>query len=247
MGHWLMAQTLLVGCSFLARLTYRLSNDDYHVNAQKYNVIASPGSGNQALAARTIYEVSQKKYDQVFVLWSGINRLDFPVSEELNNTYPRNEEGSWVARCCVGSMVWFHSGGMLGSSVDDSGATPKPLRDFFRTQYLGTTSGSRYLTELTLLNVLSTQAVLDKMKIPYQMGFIYDTQRSQDPQHEHSHGVMYKDTPLYTAVDWQKFTRFESPYEWAKRLGRLESDNYHPTRNAMIDWFKQAADIDLQN
>ena len=86
-----MNKTLIVGCSFVARLTYRLSDDDYHVNAQKYTILSSPGSGNQALAARTIYELSQNKYDQVVVLWSGINRLDFPVSAELNKTYPKNK------------------------------------------------------------------------------------------------------------------------------------------------------------
>lgn len=241
-----MAKTLLVGCSFLARLTYRLSNDDYHVNAQKYRVLASPGSGNQALAARTIYEVSEHRYDQIAVLWSGINRLDFPISQELQRTYPPNSEKSWAASCTVGSMVWHHSGGICGSGTGESG-TPDPLRQFFRTQYLGTESGSRYLSELTLLSILSTQAVLDRAKIPYQMGFIYDTQRSiPGEQEEHSHGIMYRDTPLYSAVDWTKFTRFDSPYEWAKRSSRLEQDNYHPTRNAIIDWFRLAMNIDLQ-
>ena len=242
-----MAQTLLAGCSFVDRLAYRLNQDDWHINAQRYQVLASPGTGNQALSARTIYEVTQNSYDQVVVLWTGINRLDFPVSEELNKTYPENKPNTWIARCQVGSMVWFHSGGMLGLGTTDDGATPEVLKKFFRNQYVGTTSGSKYLTELTLLSIISTQAVLEKMNIPYQMGFIYDTQRMFDNEvFEHCHGVMYKDTPLYDAVDWKKFTRFESPYEWAKREGRLEKDGYHPTRNAMIDWFRLAMNIDLQ-
>jgi hypothetical protein len=243
-----MSQTLLVGCSFLERLNYRLSEDEYHVNAKKYTVLASSGSGNQALAARTIYEVNQNKYDQVVVLWSGINRLDFPISEELNRTYPENKPGDWIARCHVGSMVWFHSGGILGLATSDTTAAPHEIKNFFQTQYLGTESGSKYLSELSLMSILSTQAVLDKQKISYQMGFIYDTQRSMpgEPE-EHSHGIMYKDTPLYNAVDWTKFTRFESPYEWAKRTSRLAQDGYHPTRNAMIDWFNLAMNIDLRS
>lgn len=241
-----MAKTLLVGCSFLARLTYRLSDDDYHVNAHRYKILASPGSGNQALAARTIYQLSHETYDQVVVIWSGINRLDFPISQELQKTYPQTAEGLWAASCSVGSMAWYHSGGMCGSGTGES-ATPEPLRQFFRTQYLGTESGSKYLTELSLLNILSTQAVLEKLKMPYQMAFIYDTQRSiPGEQEEHSHGIMDRTSPLYNTIDWTKFTKFESPYEWAKRAGRLEQDNYHPTRNAMIDWFKLALNIDLQ-
>lgn len=241
-----MSQTLLVGCSFLARLTYRLSNDDYHVNAQRYQVLASPGSGNQALAARTIYQLSQQQYDQVIVVWSGINRLDFPISQELQRTYPKRNENNWTACCTVGSMAWYHSGGICGSGTKES-ATPDPLKQFFRTQYLGTESSSRYLTELSLMSILSTQAVLERTGTPYQMAFIYDTKRNdpKNPQ-EHSHGLMDQGSPLYSMINWQKFTRFESPYEWAKRLGRLEHDNYHPTRNAMIDWFQLAMNIDLQ-
>ncbi len=241
-----MKKTLLVGCSFLSRLEYRLTDDDYHINAKKYKILSSPGSGNQALAARTIYQLSHGDYDQVVVIWSGINRLDFPISQELQKTYPPNGEGSWAASCSVGSMAWYHSGGICGSGIGESG-TPEPLRQFFRTQYLGTQSGSKYLTELTLLSILSTQAVLERMQMPYQMAFIYDTQRSIPiEQEEHSHGVMDTSSPLYPMIDWKKFTRFESPYEWAKRLNRLEQDNYHPDRNAMIDWFKLAMDIDLQ-
>lgn len=241
-----MTQTLLVGCSFLARLTYRLSKDDLHINAKNFKILASPGSGNQALAARTIYEVSQEHYDQVAVIWSGINRLDFPISEELQRTYPVNVD-QWAAGCNIGSMAWYHSGGMLGSGTGDSG-TPEPVRQWFRTQYLGTVSGSLYLTDLSLLAIASCQAVLEQKKIPYQMAFIYDTQRSIPmEQEEHSHGVMDKSSPLYNLINWRKFTTFESPYEWAKRLGRLENDNYHPTRNAIIDWFRLAMNIDLQH
>lgn len=240
-----MTQTLLVGCSFLARLTYRLSKDDLHINAKNFKILASPGSGNQALAARTIYEVSQEHYDQVAVIWSGINRLDFPISVNLRATYPVNTGKNWTACCGIGSMDWFHSGGILGTGLDV--ATPKPVQQWFRTQYLGTEPGSRYLTDLSLLAIASCQAVLAQQEIPYQMAFIYDTQRvTACEQQEHSLGLMDTESPLYNLINWRKFTTFESPYEWAKRQNLLENDNYHPTRNAMIDWFKHALHIDLQ-
>jgi hypothetical protein len=241
-----MSKTLLVGCSFLARLTYRLNDDDYHVDAKKYQVLSSPGSGNQALAARTIYQLSQRTYDQVVVVWSGINRLDFPISQTLQKTYPPKNENFLVASCPVGSMTWYHSGGICGSGTGESG-TPEPLRQFFRNQYLGAESGSTYLTEMTLLSIISCQAVLEKLGTPYQMAFIYDTQRSIPKEtEEHSHGIMDTSSPLYSMVNWKKFTRFDAPYEWAKQHNRLETDQYHPTRNAMIDWFKLAMNIDLQ-
>lgn len=242
-----MLKTLIVGCSFVERLSYRLNSTDLRINGKKYQILASSGSGNQAIAARTIYQLSQTEYDRVIIVWSGINRLDFPISQELDRTYPPNSENNWVSKCGIGSMVWYHSGGILGSGPGPLTATPKPLKQFFQTQYLGTESGSRYLTDLSLMSILSTQAVLERANIPYQMAFIYDTQRSiPGEQEEHSHGIMDTTSPLYPMINWQKFTRFESPYEWAKRLNKLEEDQYHPTRNAMIDWFKLAMDIDLQ-
>lgn len=241
-----MSKTLIVGCSFVARLTYRLVSTDYVINAKKYHVLASCGSGNQAIAARTIYQLSQDTYDNVVVVWSGINRLDFPISQELDQTYKPNTKTNWIAKCDIGSMAWHHSTGMLGH-VTKRSATPEPLNQFFQTQYLGTESGSRYLTDLSLLSIISTQAVLDKTTKSYQMAFIYDTQKYlPDDRERQSHGRMDVTTPLYNLVDWKKFTRFEAPYEWAKRQQKLENDNYHPTRNAMIDWFKLAMDIDLQ-
>ena len=242
-----MSKTLLVGCSFVDRLNYRLNNDDYHVDSKKYQVLSSPGSGNQAIAARTIYQLSQDTYDKVVVVWSGINRLDFPISQELHKTYPPNGKDSWAASCPVGSMSWYHSGGICGSGTSESG-TPESFRQFFRTQYLGAESGSTYLTEMTLLSIISCQAVLEKSGVPYQMAFIYDTQRSIPQEtEEHSHGIMDTASPLYSMVDWKKFTRFDAPYEWAKQHNRLETDGYHPTRNAMIDWLKLAMNIDLQS
>lgn len=240
-----MSRTLLVGCSFLDRLNYRLSETDYHI-AKKYHVLASCGSGNQAIAARTIYQMSQDTYDHVVVVWSGINRLDFPISHELDQTYTPNTKTNWVAKCSIGSMVWHHSTGVLGHVIGRS-ATPEPLHRFFQTQYLGAAAGSRYLTDLSLMSIVSTQAVLEKTVKSYQMAFIYDTQKYfPDDREQQSHGIMDTTSPLYSLVDWKKFTRFDAPYEWAKRAGRLESDNYHPTRNAMFDWFKLALDIDLQ-
>jgi hypothetical protein len=242
-----MRKTLLVGCSFVDRLNYRLNNDDYHIDAKKYQVLSSPGSGNQAIAARTIYQLSQDTYDQVVVVWSGINRLDFPISQALQKTYPPVRDNLWPASCGAGSMAWYHSGGICGSGTGES-ATPEPLRQFFRTQYLGAESGSTYLTEMTLLSIISCQAVLEKLGVSYQMAFIYDTQRSIPQEiHEHCHGIMDATSPLYFMVNWKKFTRFDSPYEWAKQHNRLETDQYHPTRNAMIDWFRLAMNIDLQS
>lgn len=237
-----MPKTLLVGCSFVDTLLAQNNPFRSSIDFDQYCVLASPGSGNQAIAARTIYQLSQHRYDRVCVLWSGINRVDFPVSKALWDIYSQSSDHGSVCNCVVGSMCWYHSGGLLGSGVT-SAATPKSVQQFFKTQYLDSDSNSQYLSDLTLLSVIATQSVLEKTNIDYKMAFIYDINRTSNQ--EHCHGVLNQQSPLCSLVDWQKFCQFESVYEWAKRTKKQQSDNYHPTAGGMIEWLKLAMDIDL--
>lgn len=233
----------MVGCSFMSRLQSR-HQGDMGINAAKYHVLASPGSGNQAIAARTQYQLAQEHYDHVVVLWSGINRIDFPVSQELQRTQHNNPEGDWVASCNIGQMAWYHSGGFLGTGV--FGAVPEPVQIFMRAQYLGSEPNSKYLSELTLSSIVNLQSLLQARGITYQMAFIYNTQHGDvGRQQEHAHGRLDHDSPLDSLVDWTKFNMSSNPYEWAMRRDQLEGDNYHPTRNAMIEWFQEQMHIDM--
>jgi hypothetical protein len=235
-----MSRTLLVGCSFLDTLNI---DNGHPINSNKYTVLARPGAGNQSMAAQTIHEVCRKQYDQVVVIWSGINRVDVPISAQLGKHYQAHSK-EYLFQWQIGHMSWYNSGGMLGISVQDSSRTPKVIKNFLRSQYLIETDLNHYLTELSLLSIVSTQAVLNQHKIPYQMGFIYDVQSTKHDKFEHCHGTIDQQNPLYHAVDWTKFTDHTAPYAWARDQNRLK-DGYHPTRDAMIDWFRLVMNIDL--
>ena len=233
----------MIGCSFMSRLQARHAGD-MGINAARYHVLASPGTGNQAIAARTMYHLAQEDYDRVVVLWSGINRIDFPVSEELQRTQHNNPEGDWVASCNIGSMAWYHSGGFLGTGV--FGAVPEPVQIFMRAQYLGSAPNSKYLSELTLMSIVNLQSLLKARGIEHQMAFIHNTTHGDvGRQQEHAHGILDRSSPLDKLVDWNKFNLDSNPYEWAMRREQLEGDQYHPTRNAMIDWFREQMGIDM--
>jgi hypothetical protein len=233
----------MIGCSFMSRLQARY-NGDMGINAAKYHVLASPGTGNQAIAARAMHQLSQQHYDHVVVLWSGINRVDFPVSEELQRTQHNNPDGDWVASCNIGNMAWYHSGGFLGTGV--FGAVPDPVQIFMRAQYLGSEPNSQYLSELTLMSIVNLQSLLVARGISYKMAFIYNTEHGDiGCREEHAHGKLDRTSSLNNLVDWSKFNMNSNPYEWAKHQDRLESDQYHPTRNAMIEWFKEHMSIDM--
>lgn len=229
-------KTLIVGCSFVSRLNYRFETD-LPVNGQKYQVLDNSGASNTALAACVLKAVSEQKYDQVIVLWSGVNRLDQQLSSSLGIT-----NQSMLSQ--TGNIFWHHSGGKVGSGL--SAASPKVLKNILHEQYVHTEVNPTYLSELTLLSIASAQGVLVKQGIPYKMGFIYNAYKPdvKDPN-EHSLGKLDRSSSFTNLIDWYSFTQHQPPYEWAKKHNKLESDQFHPTRNAMIEWFKLAFDIDL--
>ena len=118
-----------MGCSYLHNI------DQFQINTDKFKIRATPGSGNQSMAARVVYECSQQQFDQVIVVWSGINRLDFPIGKELHKVQPKEKSGAYEYSYFteIGDMAWYHSGGWGLSGCSDT--CPTFLQSFFKKQY----------------------------------------------------------------------------------------------------------------
>jgi hypothetical protein len=237
------ADSLIVGCSFVENLNYRPEKSLTPINPNHFAVRGKSGSGNQAIAARVAWEISNHPYKQVIVLWSGINRLDFPIGKPLHDTFPKTSEGRPVYgyHTDLGDVVWYHSGGFALSGCSDQ--CPKQIRDFFQNQYKSCTP--RYLTDMTMLSVWQTQRLLESKGIPYKMGFIYDIHH---PYVEHylepGLGMVDTTSSYYDQIDWSVFQP-STPYEWARDRNQLLADNFHPTFNGMWAWFKEEMAIDI--
>lgn len=244
MGDWLKLKTLIVGCSFCRKLNYQFP-DQWQIDPN-ITVKATSGTGNAAIAARVAYECAREKYDRVIVVWSGISRLDTVITRELHDTYPGAWQGDPAYSFCtpLEGSVWYHSGGQAGSWTWDKNC-PNDIREIFKTQYLG--ADSRYLTDISLLNILYTQGFLKNLGIEYQMSFIYNPflDYSNTP-HEHHFGTIDQRSAYHSLVDWSKINTDNTAFEWANLdKQRLESDQLHPTRDAMRKWFDLTFDIDL--
>ena len=197
------------------------------------------------MAARVAYECARENYNRVIVIWTGINRLDTVITRELHETYPGAWEGSPAYSFCtpMEGSVWYHSGGQAGSWTWDR-TCPSDIRQIFKTQYLG--ADSRYLTDISLLNIFYTQCFLNKLGIEYQMSFIYNPfdDYSLTP-HEHYFGAVDQRSAYYELVDWTTIKLDNTAFEWSKHHSELESDQLHPTRNAMREWIRLTFDIDI--
>jgi hypothetical protein len=66
------------GCSF----TYNSWPNFLDFHWQVTN-LAWPGAGNKYIADSIIHATSINTYDLVLVMWSGITRLDFPVTKNI--------------------------------------------------------------------------------------------------------------------------------------------------------------------
>lgn len=236
--------TLIVGCSFCSTLAEQKPNQ-WQLRPDVV-VQATSGTGNQAMAARVSFECSSYNYDRVIVIWTGINRVDTVISRELHETYSGAWEGNPAYSFCtplVGS-VWYHSGGQAGSWTWDK-TCPSEIKQIFKIKYLG--ADSRYLTDTSLLNILNTQNLLEKLGIDYQMSFIYDPFLDySDTSHEHYFGTIDKNSAYYKLIDWTKIQTNNTAFEWANQSkDRLENDQLHPTRNAMQEWINITFGIDI--
>jgi hypothetical protein len=225
-----MPRALFVGCSFLC---------DLYCDNQNIKVIHMPGVGNQLIAATVLHELAHDHYDQVYVTWTGINRMDIPVGLDLHKTLGQSYEYCRQ----LGQTVWYSSGGIRASGSSD--LCPGEIRKIFHSLYVG--AGPRYFTDLTLSSIITVQSLLTSKNIPSRMSFIYDTTTTC---HELAWltpvlGVMDTQSDLYNLVDWSQVQTKNTPYEWCKSRNLIKDDGFHPTREGMCQWVWENFNLDI--
>ena len=222
---------LVVGCSFLAKLK---------VDNTKIKVIGIPGAGNTLLAEVVLSELSTKKYDRVFVIWTGINRIDLPIGRALADTF--NQQ--YPYKVFIGNTVWYASGGINMSGQDYE--CPKIPSSMFDSFYKS--SDQRYLTDQGLGGVLKVQSYLQANQIEHQMAFIYDIHNDEYDINWLCNVLGKVDTQshVYQLIDWDNIQITNTPYEWAQQCRQL-SDRFHPTDSAMIEWIREYFQLDIAN
>jgi hypothetical protein len=231
-----MKDLLIVGCSFVQTMHMSLRT----INFNGVDILGSAAASNSSIASRVIYQLARQQYKKVIVLWSGINRLSVPVGIDLhklyqlnNNPYPYYDHQE--------TLVWYHSGGIMVSSSD---RIPKFVKEYFETQYK--TVSPQFLTDQTLLNIISVQSLLENKNIDYEMNFIYDIHKDYSDFHsEYCLGRIDSASTLYDLVNWNKINQSPAPFEWATRHGQLMDDQFHPTPEGIVDWFNIHLGVNL--
>jgi hypothetical protein len=226
-----VSKSLVVGCSFLENLKY---------NNSKIKVIGIPAAGNRLISAVVSYELATNEYDKVYVLWSGISRLDVPIGIDLHNTF--NSNYSYYYK--LNDTVWYSSGGIQASG--STGSCPSDIKKIFYTQYLASTK--KILTEWSLSSVLATQSLLEFKNIFYKMGFIYNIHNPAFAKIDwlsNVLGTVDQTATAYQLIDWSKIQIYNNPHDWATVHNMLLNDNFHPKLEGMIQWLLENFNLDV--
>ena len=255
-----MDRVLIVGCSFAAIETlYPLPPWD-GINYKKYHFRGTVAAGNQAIAARVKHEASNGHYDQVVVLWSGINRVDLPINVKFHERMPK----TYPFVLDLGDPAWYLSGGIAGSWQWDD-ICPEYAKNLFRDAFLHQTA--RTASDISLSTVADLQQWLTQKGLAWRMSFIYDIHRDYNdrvdyennrrkrvmaaerwPQWlalEHCLGQVDTTSPCYDQVDWSQCRTQDTPYEWCDSRGLLQPDRFHPTKEGFCQWMREVMGIDL--
>lgn len=224
---------LVAGCSFLhnPHLTPLMFGTAAFDSRQVRNVSQS-GAGNYYIS-QSIIENLDSHVDRVFVLFSGLSRIDIPLPRDLAFEVER-----FAHHVHLGRSVWFLSGGAAGFWNMDTAHSPDWIRTFLKKQYIS--HDWEYLANLSLSKVAGCLSLLEQRGINYVWGFTHDIY--EDHTHEASFGgAVTRDNRLAYGLPWHRALR-TFPYDYCREFGLLSEDDFHPSATGYAAWLDTVRD-----
>lgn len=214
---------LLSGCSYLANsiLSELLSNRGHRVCS-----LAAPAAGNHYISD-SIIKSYNSSIDYVFVMFSGLWRLDYQIPIEIGDLII----GDYRYSKNIDNSKYIFSGGLLGSwrhaNLDST------VHSYFDNQYRSVDVD--YLSENSLVDVINCINFLEQQQVCYNWSFIYDIY--QDYPNQPSLGHVDRSNPIMDKINWQNYIN-DTPYEYAKLHNLLSEDFFHLTDLGYDRYFK---------
>ena len=218
---------MLAGCSFTDNPDFPRLAFGEKVHDHDYAKIVSFGGAGNRYIAHSILENLTDDTSHVFVLWSGISRIDISIPVEMESHILGFDH-----RKVLGDAVWLMTGGYGGSWCMETSKIPKFLSLYLKNQYLP--HNWNYLATQNLASVAGCLAILEQKNINYTFGFIYDIFADHSDQASLG-GPVSKNNPMAKHIPWDKCIP-SYPYDFCKKNNLLSNDDFHPSEEGYQAW-----------
>jgi len=222
--------SLTGGCSFTAGAWERHFN-----NYTQHFDISYPGAGNRYIADSIIHFTTQKHYDLVLIMWSGLTRLDTPVSD---TSYFKDYFNVSLPNMTPAGTRYVMSGGEYGNYLDH------PLAKMMYSNIYKFTSYSD-LALMSLTEMIKLQNHLKTRGIPYYfMSYINYWNRPADWVSKNCDRGLNNYGQLKPVIDQLDFDQWiflndnkDGIFELAEQHNSFMDDRYHPADDIHKMWF----------
>lgn len=223
-----MRNVLVAGCSFVQHYSW----PEILFTKASIKNIGECGAGNEFISRAVIDSVRTARPDCVFLLWSGMRRLDASFSASLENT----EFSKIPFKGKTSNSITVFSG---GDYTRDDGNDPKKLWKhsvvdaYFKLKYKN--KDQDFLIENSTFNIMNCHNFLESQKIPYKFSFIHDIFSSHCDNDPGLGPSVSKSTSYLKFLDWDKFINL-TPFEYGVKYNLLKEDGFHLTAQGMDTW-----------
>ena len=219
---------LLAGCSFVNSPQCHLTLfGDQATDYNKCRIVSRGGAGNTYIAQSILDSIANLNVEKVFVLWSGMSRLDLPLPLRL-----QQEFHSYSHKNVENDRLWVHTGGWGGLWTTEKNYAGW-AKDYFKLVYYS--QDWNFIVNQNLIQIASCLNTLQSLNIPYRWGFIYDIHQEYFNEASLGPPVDKNNTILKLLPQHTRITI--PPYEFCKARGLLDpEDNFHPTKQGWEMW-----------
>jgi len=221
--------TLILGCSY--------TNPDqsiwHNIVFDDYTIIARPGVDNEWIARSGMHALENQNFDEVFVMFTGLDRVSVPMSADQKSDYyfdfPVADRTEYES-----SLRLIQSGGMFGS-WSHSSELDKSIHNVFKQYYFSVTTAKKYRAQQSLYHCIMFINYLIAKNIKYKYTFIYDPLNKNND----CAGLGYCDDNVYwNALPKTHFVDF-FPFDFAVKNNLFGEDGRHLSYVGQKAWASQ--------
>lgn len=218
--------TLVLGCSYTD--TDQASWHDTLFD--DYSVYAKGGVDNEWITRTGIHALLNNKFDSVFVMFTGLNRISIPTpADAVDPEYYFNFPVGYDAGPY--SDVHLLQSGGLGGTWNTH--TNQHIQHVFKTQY--TSNSKTYFSDLNMYHIVMFVSYLQQLGIDFRWTFIYNI--FTKTEHEHLLGQCY-DSAYWDSIDKTNYIPV-TPYEYGIQNNYMQQDGFHLTHAGQCAWAEE--------